>query len=44
MSLLNMELLNSGVHERTAELINIAHPKFRDELTEYAKETFNVNL
>lgn len=38
------QLWGKSIHERTAELINISHPKFRDELTEYAKETFKVNI
>ena len=29
-------------HERAKELINIAHPKFRDELTQFAKETYKI--
>ena len=32
------ELKGSTIFERTERLINIAHPKFRDELREKAKE------
>jgi len=36
------QLWGKSIKERTVELIRIAHPKFRDELTEFAKETYNI--
>ncbi|MEN8191496.1 MAG: acetyl-CoA hydrolase/transferase C-terminal domain-containing protein [Bacteroidota bacterium] len=38
------QLWGKSIKERTIELIKISHPKFRDELTEFAKETYNVIL
>jgi acetyl-CoA hydrolase len=35
-------LFGKSLKERARELINIAHPKFRDELTKYAKETRHI--
>lgn len=35
-------LFGKTLKERARELINIAHPKFRDELTKYAKETRHI--
>ena len=35
-------LFGKSIQERAKELINIAHPKFRDELTQFAKETYNI--
>lgn len=35
------DLYGKSIQERAKALINIAHPKFRDELTEYAKKTFH---
>jgi acyl-CoA hydrolase len=32
------ELRGSSIRERTRKLIGIAHPKFRDGLTQHAKE------
>jgi len=36
------DLYGKSIQERAKALINIAHPKFRDELTEYAKKTFHL--
>jgi 4-hydroxybutyrate CoA-transferase len=36
------DLYGKTIRERAKALISIAHPNFRDELTEYAKKTFNV--
>ena len=36
------QLWGKSIKERTVELIRIAHPKFRDELTEFAKKTYNI--
>ncbi len=36
------QLWGKSIKERTVELIRIAHPKFRGELTEFAKETYNI--
>ena len=36
------QLWGKSIKERTVELIKIAHPKFRDELTEFAKKTYNI--
>ena len=35
-------LFGKTVQERARALINIAHPKFRDELTDYAKNTYKI--
>jgi len=35
-------LFGKSLKERARELINIAHPKFRDELSKYAKETRHI--
>jgi acetyl-CoA hydrolase len=35
-------LFGKSIQERAKELINISHPKFRDELTHFAKETYNI--
>lgn len=35
-------LFGKSLKERAQELIRIAHPKFRDELTSYAKETRHI--
>jgi len=35
-------LFGKSLKERAKELIRIAHPKFRDELTNYAKETRHI--
>lgn len=35
-------LFGKSVQERAKALINIAHPKFKDELTEYAKKTYKI--
>ncbi|MDZ7624882.1 MAG: acetyl-CoA hydrolase/transferase C-terminal domain-containing protein [Ignavibacteriaceae bacterium] len=36
------QLFGKSLKERARELIRIAHPKFRDELTKYAKETRHI--
>ncbi len=36
------DLFGKSIQERVQALIKIAHPKFRDELTKFAKETFKV--
>jgi acetyl-CoA hydrolase len=36
------QLFGKTLKERARELIRIAHPKFRDELTSYAKETRHI--
>lgn len=36
------QLFGKTLKERARELIKIAHPKFRDELTKYAKETRHI--
>ncbi len=36
------QLFGKSIQERAKALINIAHPKFRDELTEYAKEVYHI--
>ncbi len=36
------QLFGKTIQERAKALINIAHPKFRDELTEYAKQTYHI--
>jgi 4-hydroxybutyrate CoA-transferase len=35
-------LFGKSIQERARALINIAHPKFRDELTEFAKKTYHI--
>ena len=35
-------LFGKSLKERASELIRISHPKFRDELTKYAKETRHI--
>ncbi len=35
-------LFGKSIQERARALINIAHPKFRDELTEFAKKTYYI--
>ncbi len=35
-------LFGKSIQERARELIRIAHPKFRDELTKFAKETYHI--
>ncbi|HPN39651.1 MAG TPA: acetyl-CoA hydrolase/transferase C-terminal domain-containing protein [Melioribacteraceae bacterium] len=35
-------LFGKSIKERAQALINIAHPKFREELTKYAEETFKI--
>ncbi len=35
-------LFGKSIQERARALINIAHPKFRDELTEFAKQTYYI--
>ncbi|RMG33059.1 MAG: 4-hydroxybutyrate CoA-transferase, partial [Methanobacteriota archaeon] len=35
-------LFGKTIQERAKALINIAHPKFRDELTEYARQTYHI--
>ncbi|MFH0733216.1 MAG: acetyl-CoA hydrolase/transferase C-terminal domain-containing protein [bacterium] len=35
-------LFGKSIKERARALINIAHPKFRDELTKFAKETYFI--
>ncbi len=35
-------LFGKSIQERARALINIAHPKFRDELTEFAKKTYRI--
>jgi acetyl-CoA hydrolase len=36
------QLFGKSIKERARELIRIAHPKFRDELTNYAKVTYKI--
>jgi acetyl-CoA hydrolase len=36
------QLFGKSLKERARDLIRIAHPKFRDELTKYAKETRHI--
>jgi acetyl-CoA hydrolase len=38
------QLWGKSIRERIIELINIAHPKFRDELFEFANKTYKLNL
>jgi len=35
-------LFGKSIQERARALINIAHPKFRDELTEFAKKNYFI--
>jgi len=35
-------LFGKSIKERVLELIKISHPKFRDELTKYAKDTYKI--
>ena len=35
-------LFGKSIKERSRELIKISHPKFRDELTKYAKDTYKI--
>ncbi len=35
-------LFGKSIQERARELIKIAHPKFRDELTEFAKKNYHI--
>jgi len=35
-------LFGKSIKERARELIKISHPKFRDKLTKYAKDTYNI--
>ncbi len=35
-------LFGKSIQDRAKALINIAHPKFRDELTEFAKKTYKI--
>jgi acyl-CoA hydrolase len=35
-------LFGKSIKERAHELIKISHPKFRDELTKYAKDTYKI--
>jgi acetyl-CoA hydrolase len=35
-------LFGKSIKERARELIKISHPKFRDELTKYAKDTYKI--
>lgn len=35
-------LFGKSIHERVKSLIRISHPKFRDELTQFAKETYHI--
>ncbi len=36
------QLFGKSIQERARALINIAHPKFRDELTKFAKEVYHI--
>lgn len=36
------DLYGKSIQERARALINIAHPLFRDELTEFAKKTYHI--
>jgi len=38
------QLWGKSIKERVAELIRISHPKFRDELSEFAMQTYNVKI
>ncbi|MDX1700953.1 MAG: acetyl-CoA hydrolase/transferase C-terminal domain-containing protein, partial [Melioribacteraceae bacterium] len=35
-------LFGKSIQERVKALINIAHPKFRDELTQFANSTYYI--
>ena len=35
-------LFGKSIQERAKALINISHPKFRDELTQFAKSTYHI--
>ncbi len=35
-------LFGKSIKERACELIKISHPRFRDELTKYAKDTYKI--
>jgi acyl-CoA hydrolase len=36
------DLFGKTIQERARALIEIAHPAFRDELTEFAKKTYHI--
>ena len=36
------QLWGNTIQERARKLISIAHPDFRDELTEFAKKTYSI--
>ena len=36
------QLFGKTIQERAKALINISHPKFRDELTKYAKKVYHI--
>ena len=36
-------LCGKSIHERAQELINVAHPKFHDELTKAAQELQHIS-
>ncbi len=38
------QLWGKSIRERVKELIRIAHPKFKDELSAFANKTYNLNL
>jgi len=38
------QLWGKSIRERVRELIKIAHPKFKDELSEFANKTYNIKL
>jgi len=38
------QLWGKSIRERVKELIRISHPKFKDELSEFANKTYNLNL
>jgi acetyl-CoA hydrolase len=38
------QLWGKSIRERVTELIKIAHPKFKDELSEFANKTYNLKL
>jgi 4-hydroxybutyrate CoA-transferase len=38
------QLWGKSIRERVKALINIAHPKFKDELSEFVNKTYNLNL
>gem|GEM_PF-1780349 len=35
-------LFGKSIKERALELIKISHPRFRDELTKYAKDNYKI--